>query len=224
MSKLTRGDKGELLVIDKINSLPIYHHLINNITLINPNSEMTHQIDHILIHPYGVFVIETKNYFGKIDGNPADTYWTRSIKDKVEKIHNPLKQNISHTKLIKRLLKDKYEVVPLIIFVRGNAPYTGDFNVINLSDLTLFLDSYPYKKIITNEEIDKINNLILKHSKDISKEEHIENIEILKKVRKENQEEISYAIMSNKCPWCDSLVVIKGYQGRCTKCDFKFKL
>ena len=59
MSKLSRGQKGEEIVSDILNSIKEYHYLLNNVTFKNKRSEMTHQIDHILIHPHGVFVIET---------------------------------------------------------------------------------------------------------------------------------------------------------------------
>ena len=66
MSTNTRGQKGESLVKKNLSKIKEYHHLLNDITFVNEKSEMTHQVDHILIHPHGVFVIETKNYYGTI--------------------------------------------------------------------------------------------------------------------------------------------------------------
>ena len=66
MSKISRGEKGEEKVIDVLSNIKEYYHLLNNIVIINSRSEMSHQIDHILIHPHGLFVIETKNYYGDI--------------------------------------------------------------------------------------------------------------------------------------------------------------
>ena len=60
MSKQSRGDKGESLVRKSLSKIKEYHKVLNDVTFINQKSEMTHQIDHILIHPHGVFVIETK--------------------------------------------------------------------------------------------------------------------------------------------------------------------
>jgi hypothetical protein len=75
MSKLSRGQKGEEIVSDILNSIKEYHHLLNNVTFKNKRSEMTHQIDHILIHSHGIFVIETKNYFGEIKVDPDKPFW-----------------------------------------------------------------------------------------------------------------------------------------------------
>ena len=52
MSTRSRGDKGEAFVRKKIAGIKEYHKVINDITFINKKTEMTHQVDHILIHPH----------------------------------------------------------------------------------------------------------------------------------------------------------------------------
>ena len=74
MSTRSRGDKGEAFVRKKLSGIKEYHKVINDITFLNEKTEMTHQVDHILIHPHGVFIIETKNYFGKIISNTGETF------------------------------------------------------------------------------------------------------------------------------------------------------
>ena len=75
------------------------------------------------------------------------------MKNERVKISNPLKQNKSHAIVVQKLLKKKYEVIPVVVFVKNNAPYMGDENVINLKDLLLFIDSYPYEKELSKEDI-----------------------------------------------------------------------
>ena len=98
MSKQSRGDKGEALVKECLESIKDYHQLLNDITFLNKKSEMSHQIDHIFIHPHGVFVIETKNYFGSIIAETGDSYWLKIVKNEQIKISNPLKQNKKQAK------------------------------------------------------------------------------------------------------------------------------
>ena len=43
MSKVSRGQKGEEKVIAALNQIKEYHHLLNNVTLLNKKSEITHQ-------------------------------------------------------------------------------------------------------------------------------------------------------------------------------------
>ena len=224
MSKQTRGDKGEAFVKECLESMDGYHQIINDVTFINKKSEMSHQIDHIFISSKGIFVIETKNYFGNIISDTNDSYWIKEVNGKQIKISNPLKQNKSHAFTIYKELRGKYDVFPVVVFVQNNAPYMGDENVINLYDLPLFLKTYPTRTRIKKEDIDKIAKLLNKHSSDISKEEHIENISYLKQMKQDFRDEMSFALENNKCPRCGHIIIRKGYNFFCSYCDFKFKL
>ena len=223
MSKISRGKKGEDLVKKSLGKIKEYHKVLNDLTFVNEKSEMTHQIDHVLIHPHGVFVIETKNYYGKINSDTHDSFWLKECKGKVERISNPLKQNKSHVTMVKRALNNKFDVIPLVVFVKNNAPYMGDENIINFKDLKLFVDSYPYEKLLEKEDIDSITKILKEKSSKVSKKEHLENIGYLKQIRKENQDEIMFAMENGVCPRCNSKMMNDGYEYRCSKCDFKFK-
>ena len=52
--------------------------LINDVTLPDEQGGTT-QIDHIVLSPFGVFVIETKNYKGWIFGGERQKMWTQKI-------------------------------------------------------------------------------------------------------------------------------------------------
>lgn len=223
MSTVSRGNKGEEKVISTLKKIKVEHYVFNNVSFISEKNEMTHQIDHILVHPHGVFVIETKNYYGEIISDTGEGYWVKIIKDKKEIIRNPLNQNKTHVKVVKRILKN-VDVVSLVIFVKNNAPYMPDDNVINLKDLLLFIDSYPYKKLLNKEEIKDICKKIRENKVKVTKTEHLENISYLKQIKKENKAEIEFAIENNKCPRCGSDILQNGYNFKCSKCDFKFKL
>ena len=223
MSTVSRGNKGEEKVISTLKKIKVEHYVFNNVSFISEKNEMTHQIDHILVHPHGVFVIETKNYYGEIISDTGEGYWVKIIKGKKEIIRNPLNQNKTHVKVVKRVLKN-VDVISLVVFVKNNAPYMPDENVINLKDLLLFIDSYPYKKLLNKEEIKDICKKIRENKVKVTKTEHLENISYLKQIKKENKAEIEFAIENNKCPRCGSDILQNGYNFKCSKCDFKFKL
>jgi len=225
MSKISRGKKGEDRVKKTLSKIKEYHRLMNDISFVYGKNEMSHQIDHILIHPHGVFVIETKNYYGKIFLN-RNGLFIKQYKDVTEIISNPIAQNKSHVRIIKSLLKNKYDVVSVVVFVKDNAPTELDENIINLKDLLLFIDSYPYECLLEKEDIDLIYKELKQLSTKVKKKEHIENIEYLKIAKKEKQEEIRYAIENRKCPRCEHEIAFKDNLGYCINknCDFKFKL
>ena len=82
--------------------------LLNDLTL--PDGEgATTQIDHLLLSPFGVFVIETKNYKGWIFGSERQKQWTQKIYKKSFKFQNPSHQNYKHMKVLEQVLSDILE-------------------------------------------------------------------------------------------------------------------
>ena len=89
----------------------------------------TAQIDHILISPAGVFVIETKDMGGWIFASPGQQRWTQSfkagrwsrmmgIKSKRFTFYNPLLQNEGHARaLVKLGIVNPRELRPVAVFV-----------------------------------------------------------------------------------------------------------
>ena len=101
--------------------------LLNNVLL--PSGGGTAQIDHILISPAGVFVIETKDMGGWIFASPGQQRWTQTfragrwsrmmgIKSKRFPFYNPLLQNEGHAKaLVKLGVVKPWEFRPVVVFV-----------------------------------------------------------------------------------------------------------
>lgn len=79
--------------------------LLNDCTLPDGNGSTT-QIDHILLSPFGIFIIETKNYKGWIFGSERQKNWTQKIYKKTYKFQNPLHQNYKHQKVLEAVLSD----------------------------------------------------------------------------------------------------------------------
>ena len=79
--------------------------LLNDCTLPDEQSGTT-QIDHILLSPYGIFIIETKNYKGWIFGSERQKLWTQKIFKKSYKFQNPLHQNYKHQNVLEQVLAD----------------------------------------------------------------------------------------------------------------------
>ena len=110
--------------------------LIDNIML--PSGQGTTQIDHILVSPSAVFLIETKDMNGWVFGSPGDKRWTQSyaagrrsrkagIKSKRFKFYNPLWQNEGHAKsLVKLGIVDRWRLRPVVIFVGDSQMKTAD--------------------------------------------------------------------------------------------------
>lgn len=74
----TRGKRGENKVSSAIgNTIENEQYVINNLILVNDGKSV--QIDHIVINPRGIFVIETKNYSGEIYGSESQREWSQVL-------------------------------------------------------------------------------------------------------------------------------------------------
>lgn len=103
------GFFGELWTKKDLRRLSKEYHVLNDI-MIDING-VTHQIDHIVVSKYGIFVIETKQYNGFITGEKYDVKWIRHVGKKKYYYTNPIRQNYGHILSLSELLnldKDKF--------------------------------------------------------------------------------------------------------------------
>ena len=82
------------------------------------------QIDHLVIGPFGVVCVETKNHSGKITGRIEDVYWKQRLGLKAYTFYNPLSQNYTHVQAVRYFLrKERILNVPvynLVVFSSNN--------------------------------------------------------------------------------------------------------
>ena len=112
----SKVNDGELLV--RLELMEHYRDwmLLNDVLL--PSGQGTTQIDHILVSPGGVFLIETKDMNGWLFGSPGQKNWTQSFKAKKYPLYNPLLQNEGHAKaLVKLGIVDLCWLRPIVVFV-----------------------------------------------------------------------------------------------------------
>ncbi|MFD0619705.1 nuclease-related domain-containing protein [Paenibacillus sp. GCM10027629] len=92
------GELGEHKINIQLDQLPSDCKYLSDLLIPNLKSRSGYsQIDHLVISPYGLFVIETKNYHGEIKGGRSDKYW--SVNNRF-KMYNPLLQNYGHIKAL----------------------------------------------------------------------------------------------------------------------------
>ncbi|KTC69000.1 Nuclease-related domain protein [Legionella birminghamensis] len=92
-------------------------HVLSNITLRLEDGSTT-QIDHILITPKGIFVIETKHYKGWIFAKENARSWSQSLYYDKFRFQNPLRQNYKHVKAIQKALDfiEPHHVHNIVVF------------------------------------------------------------------------------------------------------------
>lgn len=186
---------------------------INNLMLENKGN--TAQIDHLVISNYGIFIIESKNYFGWITGSDYGD-WFQTIYKFKQKIINPVKQNYGHMKTIKNLLFDypNLPYYPIVVFTRRSVLKVNTMpDVIYNIDLIKTIKKYRYEFIS-----DDIRDKVYSRLKDLNIRD--------KKLRKEHNNKIrtrindyEFKIKNNICPKCGGLLVLReGKYGKFKGC------
>ncbi|WP_372958327.1 nuclease-related domain-containing protein [Marinobacter sp.] len=131
------------------------YHLIRNVTL--PTEDGTTQIDQLIVSPYGVFVVETKNMKGWIFGGERQRYWTQKIYRHSSKFQNPLHQNYKHLKTVEDLLGlSDQQVHSLVVFV-GDSTFKTPMppNVTQGGGYLRFIKSHQ-DEVLTPEQIEDV--------------------------------------------------------------------
>ena len=225
--KLLRGEKGEELVIEELSKDSSNKRIINNLVLVGSNG-MSHQSDHILIRYNGIFVIETKNYYGEIYGNEKDTNWKRLISTgkKVETsfFRNPLIQNNSHIKSVKKIVGNEYPIYGFVVFVKNNVSNLGLFNVCGISEINNRINLLTINDNIPEEILDNIYNKLLYSEADVNQEKHLENIKKVKNERIDHQKELKAAIETRICPNCGNKLTSTKKGLKCPICKYEIKI
>lgn len=212
-----KGFFGETAVKIYLSRLDKDKYKILNDVLIPNSKGTTSQIDHIIISPYGVFVIETKNYSGWILGSENTYKWTQVIYKRKEKLLNPIIQNKGHVKALQELLIDYPNDIyhPIVTFsTKATLKVAVTSDVVYNTKLMQTIKKYN-KEILSMKEVEEIYNLILNANitDRESKKEHVKSIKNNVKTRR-------MQISNNICPNCGgNLIEKKGKYGKFKGCS-----
>jgi hypothetical protein len=173
--------------------------------------EKTVQIDHVVIKENGVFVIETKNYFGKIYGNDRKKNWLLvQGKGKKQSIYSPVKQNQAHIAALSSALPLNVYLKSLVVFVQNNTENIDSSSVIPIKVLKKQLALPSKTKPYTVPEMKSIYESMLA----------LQNSEITEKTHLQRLKEVRENIEHNICPYCKRpLVTRNGEWGEFLSCS-----
>ena len=189
--KQLKGIAGESIIQLLLNSPQLgYRKILKNIYV--PYGNQTTEIDVVMIHETGIYVIESKNYSGWIFGNENQKQWTQMLNSYTKKrFYNPVWQNRTHIRALSNYTNiDKSKIKSYIVFsdrceLKAVPPNTSEC-IITKIDLFLYAiynDINNRKKIFTVEEVNQIEEK-LKPITNVSQEvknKHIQDIEKNKK-------------------------------------------
>jgi hypothetical protein len=146
-----KGEIGEYKIDIQLDQLPKDCRYLSDLLIKNPRAKSGYsQIDHVVLTPYGIFVIETKNYQGTIYGGKDRKTW--SVNGKF-KMMNPFVQNYGHIKALTSLINRKYEesFISIVSFTkRSTFKVDLDFRKIASNELIVYdieLSEFIHRKV-----------------------------------------------------------------------------
>ncbi|WP_085522749.1 nuclease-related domain-containing protein [Tuberibacillus sp. Marseille-P3662] len=225
-----KGDIGEYKIDIQLSQLPKEYRCLNDIMINNPRSVSGYsQIDHIVLSPYGIFVIETKNYQGTIYGGKHRKTWLINGKFKML---NPVMQNDGHIKALKQYVDKKFDsqFISLISFTkRCKLKIDNDMREISSDEMViydLYLSETINRKVLRKQLQVKEPMLSQVDIQNIYNTINAENITD-PKVREEHNRAITTSKDQNnqpKCAICDKPVSQKVKQYCLSNKSFKGKI
>lgn len=115
-----KGRDGEFLTAYAIEhgDVPGDRRVWRNLLVPRTGAIRTSEVDILMLHERGVYVMESKNYSGWIYGSASQREWTASLgKNAKRRFYNPILQNANHIKALAQELELKPEIfVSVIVF------------------------------------------------------------------------------------------------------------
>lgn len=166
--------------------------------LIIPSSNGTAQIDHLIISPFGLFVIETKNKKGWIFGSEDGAKWTQVIYSRKYKFQNPLRQAFRQKKVLAEFLGVDDSRIKTIIYFNGNCSFrTRMPRNVRTYGLGRYIKTY--KELLFNEA--ELQLLYFK-LKSFQKTSTLKKRDHLRSLRQRHRSK-------ETCPRCGSALVVR---------------
>ena len=99
------GEQFESLVFSRLKRCPGHWGLFTNLYIPTGQSSDYNEVDVLMIHETGIYVIECKDHKGTVEGEAGARLWhTRYKSGKEFPFYNPIRQNRDHIAILSRLL------------------------------------------------------------------------------------------------------------------------
>lgn len=186
-----KGLLGEFYTYECLKPLDGYKRYLFNLYVPKDDGETT-ELDVVLLHESGVYVLESKNYSGWIFGTESQKYWTQTLpagrgRSQKERFFNPIMQNKGHIKWLQAFLADQtLPIYSYIVFsdrciLKKITLTSGKHHVLNRRNLLLAIRKNISKAGVrlSQYDIDALFQMLfpLTQMDAVGKKKHIENVE-----------------------------------------------
>lgn len=184
------GDYGEYLLSSVMKSLPSEFHVMDNVLL--QTKKGSTQLDHVIVSPYGIFIIETKNHKGMIFGDCYGQVWTQVLPSRGRfTFYNPVFQNQGHIQNLANQIKIPIKYFAgIIVFTNDNANL-DNVNCqfcIRVTDLYMYLTTQ-FNPCMTTKQVEDVIKRIDKvdTSSYLNNRKHVEYVKSIQEKKQRNK-------------------------------------
>ena len=131
-----RANDDSQAIKNVLNQLESDYEVVTNVMV--PGDRGMFDLGHVVVSPYGVFVITVKQTIGKIFGRKGDPEWEVKSGGSRDFIANPLWENRKHVNALEKLIGPA-PFISIVVFPRGNLKGEFGANVIRLGQLKNFI-------------------------------------------------------------------------------------
>jgi hypothetical protein len=177
-----KGIRGERLVAARLRKGLSQEYLIYNDFYLPLDDGTTTQLDHVIVSPYGVFVVETKNYEGWIFANAKSAKWTQTIYKKKSQFQNSIRQNYHHRCAIANVLGIPVEYIIGVVAFTGGCEFKTEIpeGVVYSRRAAEYIRTFS-KVILKDEDVVAIADALQEWNGSVSQELRDSHVSNLKK-------------------------------------------
>ncbi len=166
--------------------------------VIIPAKSGTTQIDHILVSPYGLFIVETKNIKGWIFGSENQPKWTQTLYRKKYSFQNPLRQTFRQKKTLSDFLDIDESIMHIVVYFVGDCQFKTQLpaNVLK-SGLGRYIKKFR-NRVLSPEGVDRLIRALEKHVSEssLTTRDHVRSLR-------------ERHASSTVCPRCGSNLIVR---------------
>ena len=129
----------------------------------------TSELDILMIHCTGLYILESKSRKGKVIGDPSAYTWKQITDRGCFDMFNPLFQNEGHVKALRGMISDEVNIQPMTVFTHGFELMNADteYPVCTIQNLEnrmeSLLDSFPVT--ISDQNVDYLYERLKEYEK-----------------------------------------------------------
>ena len=168
---------------------------------------VTTQIDMVVVSPYGVFVIEVKNFKGWVFGTPDQSKWTLSVRGgRKFQFQNPIHQNYKHLCVLSERIGIPMNLLLPIIAFGDECEFKTHFpkNVVHSKAVPEYIRGFS-EHVIKSEQLDEIVETFVSWDKtidDAKKRNHVQRLQEIHSAANIHETNVL-------CPVCGNRMILR---------------